>query len=118
MAVVHLIAIASKILDLHCSAELLAVHPLVLAVLPLLYLFILEVGYWQNVLEQVVKENERIELQIGVFCVRALERLADALDYQLSDVEAVVADQVHLHQLGVDTRLRLPSVLLAAAIRA
>ena len=48
-------------------------HSLVLAVLPLLYLFVLEVGHWQDVLEQVVEENEGVELQVGVVSVRALE---------------------------------------------
>lgn len=85
--------------------QLLVVHSLVLCVLPLLDLLVLEVGHGQDVLEEVIEEDQGIELQVRVLAVGALEGLPDALDYQLRDVEAIVADQVHLHELSVDARL-------------
>jgi hypothetical protein len=85
--------------------HLLVVQPLIFRVLPLLYLLVLEVGHRQDVLEEVIEQDEGIELEVGVVAVVALERLSHALDDQLGDVEAIVADQVHLHQLGFDSRL-------------
>lgn len=76
---------------------LLIVEPLILSILPLLDLFILEVGHWQDVLEQVVEQDQRVELQVRVVAVVSLEGFPDALDDELGDVQAIMAYEVDLH---------------------
>lgn len=91
-------------------------HSLVLAVLSLLNLLVLEVGNRKDVLKEVVKQDQGVELQIRVLPICSLKGFANALNDKLSYVKTIMADQVDLHELCIDASLRLASILKTTSV--
>ena len=82
--------------------------------LPRLDLLVLEGRNWEQVLEEEVEEDERVELQVAV--IGALKGLFRHLDHDLRDVEPLMRDELGFHLLGCRTvvlqGLRVSSRLL------
>jgi hypothetical protein len=61
----------------------------------------------QNVLEQVIKQNQGVELKIRVITIVDFERLAYTLNDHLSDVEALSVDEIGLHDFELSASVAL-----------
>ena len=76
---------------------------LVLQILSLLEQLVRKGGNREDILEEVVQKDERVELEVGVVTVIELKGFSNALDDHLRNVETLVIDKVDLHHFKILT---------------